>query len=39
MVELAVLWPKTYNCLVDDGDENKKVKYTKKCVIKRKLEL
>ena len=31
------LRPKTYSCLIDDGDENKKVKGTKKCPIKRKL--
>ena len=29
---------KTYSCLIDDGSEDKKVKGTKKCVIKRKLK-
>ena len=32
------LRPKTYSYLIDDGDENKKVKGTKKCAIKRKLK-
>ena len=29
---------KTYSYLIDDGSEDKKGKYTKKCVIKRKLK-
>ena len=29
---------KTYNYLIDDGNEDKKAKGTKKCVIKRKLK-
>ena len=38
MVEFAALRPKTYSCLRDDNDENKKAKGTKKCVVKRKLK-
>ena len=30
---------KTYNYVIDDGSEDKKAKSTKKCVIKRKLNL
>ena len=30
--------PKTYSYLIDDNDENKKVKYTKKYVLKPKLK-
>ena len=30
---------KTYNCLIDDGSEDKKVKHTKKCVIEKPLNL
>ena len=29
---------KTYSYLIDDGSEDKKAIYTKKCVIKRKLK-
>ena len=29
---------KTYSYLIDDGSEDKKVKSTKKCVIKRKIQ-
>ena len=25
ITEFAVLWPKTYSCLIDDGSNNKKV--------------
>ena len=39
MIELAALRPKTYSCLTDNNDENKISKSTKKCVIKRNLEL
>ena len=31
-------WAKTYSYLIDDSAEDKKVKGTKKCVIKRKLK-
>ena len=34
MTECATLIPKTYNCLKNDGDENKKLKDTKKFVLK-----
>ena len=30
---------KTYNCLIHDGSEDKKGKHTKKCVIKKPLNL
>ena len=30
---------KTYNCLIDDGSEDKKVKHTKKCMIEKPLNL
>ena len=36
MTEFAVLRPKTYSCLMDDGKSDKKAKGTKKCVIKRR---
>ena len=38
MAELIALRPKTYNYLIDNGDESKKAKRTKKCAIKRKLK-
>ena len=38
MTKFVVLRPKTYSYLTPDGSENKKVKGTKKCVIKRKLK-
>ena len=36
--EFIRLWPKTYSYLIDDGNNNKKVKGTKECVIKRRLK-
>ena len=39
MKEFVGLRPKTYSYLLDDSSEDKKVKGTKKCVIKRKLQL
>ena len=39
MTEFAALRPKTYSYLMDDGNSDKKAKGTKKCVIKRRLEL
>ena len=38
MPEFAALRSKTCSYLTDDNDENKRVKDTSKCVIKRKLE-
>ena len=38
MTELAALRPKTYSYLMDDGNSDKKVKGTKKCVIKQRLK-
>ena len=38
MTEFAALRPKTYSYLMDDGNNNKKPKGTKKCVIKRILQ-
>ena len=38
MTESAVLRPKAYSCLKDDGDENKKTIDAKKFVTKRKLK-
>ena len=38
MREFAALRVKTCNYLTDDGDEDKKAKGTKKCVIKQKLK-
>ena len=37
MTEFPALRPKTYSYLIDDGNGYKKVKETKKCVIKRGL--
>ena len=37
MTEFAAFRPKTYSCLMDDGNSDKKQK-EKKCVIKRKLK-
>ena len=37
MKEFAALRAKTYAYLMDDDSEKKKVKGTKKCVIKRRL--
>ena len=39
MKEFIALRAKTYAYLTDDNDEKKKVRETKKCVIKRKLML
>ena len=39
MTEFAALRPKTYSYLMDDGGSDKKAKETKKCVIKRRLNL
>ena len=38
MTEFVALRPKTYSYLTDDCEEDKKVKGTKKCVIKRRLK-
>ena len=38
MKEFVGLTAKTYSYLKDNNDEDKKVKYTRKCVIKRKLK-
>ena len=38
MVESAVLTIKVYSYFIDDGDENKNTKGTKKCVIKQNLK-
>ena len=39
MTKFVGLRAKTYSCLIDYGSEDKKIKDTKKCVIKRKLSL
>ena len=39
MTRFVGLREKTYSYLIDDGSEDKNVKGTKKCVIKRKLKL
>ena len=38
MTKFVGLRAKTYSYLIDDGNEYKKAKGTKKCVIKRKLK-
>ena len=38
MKEIVELRPNTYSYLIDDSNENIKLKGTKKCVIKRKLK-
>ena len=38
MKEFVRLRAKTYSCLKDNNDEDKKVKGTKNCVIKRKIK-
>ena len=38
MIKFVGLRAETYSYLRDDGSKNKKVKGTKKCVIKRKLK-
>ena len=35
MAAFAVLKPKTYSCLTNDNDENKKAKGTRKCAVKK----
>ena len=37
ITEFVTLRPETYSFLTDDGQENKKAKGTKKCIIKRRL--
>ena len=37
MKEICALWAKTYTYLMDDDSENKKAKWVKRCVIKRRL--
>ena len=37
IIEVVAIRPKTYAYLTDDGNENKKAKGTKKCVIKREI--
>ena len=39
MTEFAALRPKTYSYLMDDGKNDKKEKGTKKCVMKKYLNL
>ena len=39
MTKFVGLRAKTYSYLIDDGNEDKKGKHTKKCFIKRKLKL
>ena len=39
MTEFVPLRPKTYSYLTDDCEEDKKAKGTKKCVIKRELNI
>ena len=36
MTEFAALRPKSYSCLMDGGNSDKKAKGTKSCVIKQK---
>ena len=38
ITKFVELRAKTYSYLIDDGSEDKKVKSTKKCVIKRKIQ-
>ena len=38
MTEFAALWPKTYSYLMDDGNDDKKTKGTKKSAIKWRLK-
>ena len=38
MTKFVGLRAKTYICLIDDGNKDKKAKNTRKCVIKRKLK-
>ena len=39
MTKFIELEAKTYSYLIDDGNEYKKAKYTKNCVIKENLSL
>ena len=39
MIELVAVRPKTYSYLINDGSEHERAKGTKKCVIKRILNL
>ena len=39
MTQFVWLRAKTYSYLTDNGSEDKKVKFTKKCVIKKNLNL
>ena len=39
MTEFAGLRPKTYSFLIDDFEEKKKNKGTKKCLVKKDLEI
>ena len=39
MTKFVELRAKTYSYLIDDSSDDKKVKDTKKCVIKKKLNL
>ena len=39
MTKFVGLRAKTCSCLIDDGSENKKAKGTKKCFIKKNLNL
>ena len=38
ITRFAALKPKTYSYLIDDGDDNKKAKGTKMCVMKKKFK-
>ena len=38
ITEFITLRPKTYSFLTDDGNEDKKAKGTKKCIIKKKIK-
>ena len=38
MTEFAALRPKSYSCLMDGGNSDKKAKGTKSCLIKQRLE-
>ena len=38
ITEFVTLRPKTYSFLTDDGKEDKKIKGTKKCIIKKMIK-
>ena len=38
IIDFVALKPKTYSCLIDASEENKKAKQIKKCVMKQKLK-